>query len=280
MNYNDLPGMRWSTLNNALSSALLLRHRISEGRADTAAMRFGRAAHSAILTPELFELEMVLCPDDFVTESGALSSGKKAMAWIAGITAPDPIIVTTDERDRCYRMRDAILDHESAGELLFCSDVFEQVYQWQESSAEQAIACKVKADAIWTAARLLWDLKTYGARAPISPRACISEIVHRMYHAQLGYYARGVPHEIERFAWVFVESRAPFDVVHLEADEDMIAYGRQLAEQALTVYATALQADTWPGAAPAKVAASLPAWMLTDDSDVADDLGLEVEDGD
>lgn len=276
MNYNDLPGLRWSSLNNILVSPRRFVWRLSNPQESTEALRIGQVIHCAVLTPGLFAEQSVIVPDEFVTEGGALSSGKKALAWRAGIAKPDPLIATMDEVELCRQMRIAILDHNDSRPLLEDASMIERVFQRSQRVNGLIVETKAKIDGLTR--RCLWDLKSYGGRNPLTPHAANLEIGKRNYHGQLGYYesVMGRDVEVDSYTWIFV-SKEDLDVVVLEAEagSDTMVAGQEMAEGALAKYAECAASGHWPGVAPAKVVAELPGWMLADDGDVADDLGLE-----
>ncbi len=272
--YETMPGMRWSVAKDGLSSALHLRHRIDTTRADTAAFRAGRLTDTAILDPGEFE-RVIEAPAEFVTDSGGLSKAKKSLDWQATLPAGSTV-ATAAEIHAANRMRDAVLRHPVASQWLDTATLTRHVLTWTDGD----LACKAEYDAICGASGLAWDLKTtQGRGGPVSVRVCLAAICAYAYHGQFGWYERGAKAnglDIFRWGWMFVEKVAPFDVICIEADDDMVAEGRRLAEDALDVYRRARDSGQWPGCAPGLVRGRL-LWSRYDDAnpEAADSLGLE-----
>lgn len=281
-NYNNAPGLRWSDLRAALDSPLHLRHQLDAPREDRPAWRLGRCEHAAVLEPDVFERDCVIVPPEYVTGSGGLSTGAKARAWLEEVGSPD-LLMTEAERDNAFRLRDAVYRHPTALQWLEAAAIREHAIDWIDPIGDTA--CKAKPDLVAPGMDMMIDLKRKTPRGGINTvRSCVSELVSRHYIGQLGYYSRGWRMDLTRpsargMGWIMVQPTAPYDVVCICADEEMISYGAELAERALRVYADGMRTGEWPGVAPTAVEVSLPAY-LRDDGDVADLglTGLEVRD--
>ena len=272
--YQTLPGVRWSVLKSALVSPVQLRHRMDAGRKDTDSLRTGRISDLAILEPDVYEAQRVPVPAEFVTGAGKLSEAKKATEWRQ--TLPhDALLVTEQEHAVALGQCAAILAHPVASQWLQLTDHAKSAFFWDEDG----IACKAEADAVAPSLGLLWDLKTITAGSDgLTVRQCLSHIATYCYHGQLAWYARGLakgrPHlRITGRGWVFVAKAAPFDVVCIWADDDMVQEGDAIAQEALDVYRTAQDTGTWTGCAPGVVSGHLP-WSRYRDAGSVDDLGL------
>lgn len=273
--YEALPGLRWSVAKDGLSSALHLRHRLDAPRPDTAAFRQGRLADTAILDPDLFEA-VIEAPAEFVTDSGGLSKGKKALEWQASLPA-GATVATAAEIHAANRMRDAVCRHPIAAQWLDTTTLRHHALTWMDGS----VACKAEYDAICGSSGLAWDLKTTAGRGgPVSVRSCLAAICAYAYHGQHGWYERGAKAnglDIWRWGWMFVEKSAPYDVICIEADDDLMSEGRRMAEDAMDVYRRAQETGDWPGCAPGLVRGRL-LWSRYNDSnpEAFDALDLEV----
>ena len=280
MSYHDLPQLNWSRLKSGAVSAKHLKQVLeSEPKPATAAMELGTAIHCAVLEPERFAREVVIAPEAFVTGSGGLSTAKDAKAWRAGL-APDAMVLTQQQYDNCVAARENVMAHEDARLWLESSDLIEHEAFWQESVDAAGVVlpvdCRMKADGISRKLGLLWDLKSIGTgMASLSVDRCVKAIALSLYHGQLGYYTRGLAKngiDVSAFGWVFVESSAPFDVVVIQADADMMAKGYELAERLLKRYATAMVTGRWPGVAEKAVICGLPKWGSAQVDESADEL--------
>lgn len=285
--YNDPndKALRWSTLREGLTSALHLRNRLDNPKPRTDAMTWGKDVHCCVLEPDRFDRECILLTDPkHVTEAGKVSAKGKAWLTEAGYDA-EAMAMTVAQRDTYLRMRDSLYLHEDAAEILHHADLLEHEGRWTETPAGLSIPCKYKFDGIATRLSLAFDLKKISGRGkPISVRHCVSTLTSMFYDVQLcGWYDRGnraqpKPIALDTFAFLFIEEAAPHDVVVLIADDDMIANAQATAQEALDVYVTAMLSGKWPGVAPKRTVASLPAWRFPSDDDLdADEFdGMEV----
>lgn len=268
MGYHDRPEINWSRLKAGATSARHLKAVLdAPPKPATAAMELGTAIHMAVLEPERFAAEVVIAPDVFVTAGGSLSTAKDARAWRESVRA-DALVLTAKQHDNCQMARAAVLAHEDGKAWLDASDLVEHEAFWTEdvdaAGVVKSVDCRMKADGISTRLGLLWDLKSIGTtQAPLSVDRCCKAIALSLYHGQLGYYQRGLAKNgitIDAVGWVFVESQAPFDVVVIQADADMMTKGYELAERLLARYATGLVTGRWPGVAEKLVIGKLPKW--------------------
>ena len=278
--YHDLPGMSWSTLKYALTSPKHLQHRIANPTVSTPAMRAGTALHMALLEPERFAVEAVMVPDEHMTSSGALSSGKATREWVASL-GDEPLLLTSVEMEAVAGKVAAIHAHPVASAWLADAVAVEEEMHWTErvlcaSGRTLEVLCRGKLD--FRTPSILGDLKSFAPRGPLSLRSVLGEGMRRDYHCQAAWYRRGtaacgrdVP---ERDGWIFIESSAPYDVVCVLADDELSAYGDEQSALALQRYADALDSGYWPGVADEAVSAYLPAYLREDDNDVAGELGL------
>lgn len=277
MSYQDAPGLRWTLLKEILTSPKHYRHRLDTPREDSPALALGRGYHAAVLEPDVFDATAIAAPEEHLTPSGALSTKKATLEWRASLP-PDALVLSPAIRDTCLRIRDAVHDHPDAARWLDMARDRERAVYWTETIDGTDVACKAKLDAWCPREGLLWDLKGIGGIAPFSVHRCQREIVSRHYHAQLGYYLRGLEMSgelVRSIGWVCVETRAPFDVCVIEASGDLLQCAREDADKAVIAYAHALGSDYWPGVAPERVVMDPPAWMLGNEDADADELEIE-----
>lgn len=258
MRYDEHPGIRWSVLRAGLTSPLALQHAMASSKAQTPAMALGTAVHSAVLEPDDFDTRYAVAPSfDRRTNAGKAAAAEWAAAHV-GVEALDQ-----DQHDACLRIRDRLHAHQDA-RLWLSESIGHREVEVYWTDADTGIECKAKPDALCPRLGLLWDLKTSGGRAGFDMDGIARSIASYFYHGQLGHYAAGLAQtgrmSVEAIGWIFVQSEAPFDVVVVQADDEMVQAGYALASKALRVYADALRADAWPGVAPRLQVVSLPAW--------------------
>ena len=276
--YNDLPGVRWSTLKAGLQSPLHLRHALEQPRQDTEALRRGRRVHVATLQPARWgefygtgpDLSAVRTKDGKPAANPlATAEGKSLMAeWLAA--NPGVELVSDADRDAAFRIAAAVQAHPEARQVLGNCPERESA-RW---AMLDGIKGKCQADA--SGYGVLVDLKTIGKM--LSERALQRQILDYSYHGQLAWYRRvmraaGVA--VDRCVLIFVESAAPHDVAVVDVSEEWLALGDELVDQALAAYAEVV-AGRAVGRFPGVVALDVPAWMQTDEAN-GDDLGLDLE---
>lgn len=285
MNYHSRPELNWSRLKSGAVSAKHLRQVLeSEPKPPTPAMELGTAIHCAVLEPERFANEYTSIGPDLsgladlrdgkgkpykaphLSDAGKALIAEATEKWRA--ENPGVTLLTEEQIETLMLVRDSVLAHEDARLWLESSDLIEHEVFWQESVDAAGVVlpvdCRMKADGISRKLGLLWDLKSIGtSQTPLSVDRCVKAIALSLYHGQLGYYTRGLAKsgiDVQVMGWIFVESTAPYDVVVIQADADMMAKGYELAEKLLQRYATAKVTGRWPGVSDRAVVCGLPKW--------------------
>lgn len=141
---------------------------------DSDALRFGRAVHTAVLEPDLFDPVVV------AVKSTGTKTFKEALSTHAG-----ELVVTEDEYDQISHMARAVLDHEGCRSLLSDGET-EVSYFWEDE--ETGLLCKCRTD--FSGRGYLVDLKTSGKPVEDFGRA----VYAYHYDAQAGMYLDGAAH--------------------------------------------------------------------------------------
>lgn len=278
MNYNEMPGLRWSTLKTGLQSPLHLKHAMEVERTDKPCFRKGRRVHTATLEPHRWgefygspDLSQCRTAKGELTTSPNAGSVKDAIAkWRAD--NPQMEEVTDAERDHAFRVAYAVQTHPEAAKVLAQCVDRERVFQ----ATLDGIEAKSQADLY--GGGLLGDLKTIGKM--LSERALQRQILDYGYHGQFAWYRRvmranGVT--VDRCVLIFVESAAPHDVAVVEVSDEWLALGEELVDQALAAHAQVVAGNA-VGRFPGVVALDVPAWA-TPEEDATEGLeGLEGAD--
>lgn len=267
--YHARPEVSNSMLNHLRKSPAHLRHYLDNPPSPTPAMIVGTATHSAVLEPDLFSAEWGRLPElDFRTKAG-----KEAKAELAEKYSPDRIL-KADTYDNVIAIRDAVLAHPLASELLEGAST-EVSRFWTHPSG---VECKARVDAVPTGdySRYLVDLKT---------TQDAGKAFNRSVHS-FGYY-RGASHylssfetsefmemdsefsdmriteERDRFIFIAVESSPPHGVAVYELDYDAIELGQEEIDILLTQYAQCEAEDSWPSYPTELLELSLPGYAYT-----------------
>jgi len=227
-------------------------------------MVLGRAVHTAVLEPELFETEYVVC-----------DLNRNSNDWKAFKAAHDPErILKTADHDKALRIAQAVRAHPAAREILAAGEA-EQVVTWTDP--DTGIARKARLDWVTPpAVGILADLKT---AADISDNMFGRAAGRYCYHGQSVDYATGlfietgVPYVPTIIA---VESCEPYDVRVADVVGAELTAAQNLVRDLLGRLAECLQADSWPGQFPERGKLNLPPWELFEDNDISD-LGMNLE---
>ena len=273
--YNNLPGLRWSTLKAGLQSPLHLKHAMEVERDDKPCFRKGRRVHTATLEPHRWgefygspDLSRCRTAKGELTTSPNAGSVKDAIAkWRAD--NPQMEEVTDAERDHAFRVAYAVQTHPEAAKVLAQCVDRERVFQ----ATLDGIEAKSQGDLY--GGGLLGDLKTIGKM--LSERALQRQILDYGYHGQFAWYRRvmracGVT--VDRCVLIFVEAAAPHDVAVVDVNDEWLALGEELVDQALAAYAQVVAGNVF-GRFPHPVALEVPAWALPDEDATEGLEGLE-----
>lgn len=257
--YFAIPAVSWSLLREMKKSPAHFRWRQTHPLEDTAAMRFGRAVHTAVLEPDRFPLEWTL-----------YEGARRGNAWteFAAVNA-DKGILTVDEYDRCLAIRDSVRRNRSARRLLSRSRT-EVTLKWVDPLTR--MKCKARLDVLgWGG---VTDLKTTGRE--LDARTFGRYAVDAGYPEQLAFYRMGlaalgrgdVPAHI-----IAVETTGPFDVAVFDIDEDTLWAAGDTVRGLLDQVKDCRTRRRWPGRYESAVPLDTPPWYF----DSKDDETLVLE---
>ncbi len=233
-------------------------------RAETPAMRVGRAFHMAVLEPRLYALTYaVMPPCDKRTKAG-----KEAAAEFEAANQGKTIL--SDEDDFMIgQMRLAIQAHPVADQLV-CGGQAEASIFWHDHAS--GVDCKCRPDYLLEDMGMVIDLKSTEDASPNGfARSCWTYT----YHAQVAHYLAGIKAHglnIDQFLFVAVEKRSPYNVAVYTLDAEAVAAGEVYIRDALAKladYRRRIAAGERPhtGYAPVIITLSLPRWAITAQED-------------
>ena len=281
--YQALPGLNWSTLKHAVTSARHYRLALDGQHAERSDSSGLQAMHAAVLEPSVFMMDY---------RPWTATSARRGAEYDAACAAhPGVTWLRPDDYVLAQAVAQAVAEHPVAGPL--CAPGGKTVLPeisltWTEGSR----AMKGRLDLLrWGVERhALIDLK---AVPSLHPRRMAAWIARQLYHAQLAHYCAGVralesarqlrPCPIDVYI-VAYETKPCVDVGVFSlgtywpdpADLDGALYcGAAVRGEALARVAAAEASGRWMGQAPEIVPVELPAWAF-DAGD--DDAALEVSD--
>lgn len=269
--YQSLPGLNWSTLKHALTSARHYRLAVDGESAPSDADFSGHhAMHAAVLEPETYA-------DRYRVWTGATRRGREYDLACAADPHVTWLTASADETARAVAA--AVAAHPVAGPLLQAP---EGGRAWSEATvvwSEGGRVHKGRLDRlVWSRdRRVIVDLK---AVQSLQPRKMAATVARYHYHGQAAHYAAGLraleaaqglaPAPIDAYL-VCYETRPIVDVgVYYLGSHELdgaIWTGARLRDEAIARIAAAETAGVWPGQAPETVALELPAWAYGDDDD-------------
>lgn len=240
------------------------RAMIDDPAPSSPAQLVGRATHAAILQPELFERSY--------TAAAALDRRTKRgrEAWDALVEAYGRgQVLRADDYELCLRMREAVLAHPAAREILGAPGEREVSALWHHEGAPTGLLCKGRIDHLAAGAPLVADLKT---TRDASPEAFERSLWQYGYHRQAAFYTHGLAalgHPIDDFLFVCVERTPPHGVAVYRISDDAVEAGWRQLTQLLETYDRCCRSGRWPGYSNEIQSVTLPrwAWALTADDD-------------
>ena len=244
--YLNIDAINWSSLKAMQVSALAYHYFKNNPAPDKPAYALGRATHTAILEPDLFDSQYAIFD--------GRRAGKKWEEFKAAHFDRD--IIKPAEYDLVQRMAEAVHAHPVAHVHLL-GGVAEQTMVWKDPPT--GLKCKGRADYITD--RIV-DLKTARAVDPWNFNGAIGKY---LYHGQLAFYHHGAwaaDYKIDMAPLIIaVQSSAPHDVAVYSLPPEVMQAGADLFRSLLDRLSDCLRTNEWPGCAPDSVLdVSLPSW--------------------
>lgn len=229
-----------------------------EKREPTPEMIKGTALHTAVLEPELWDLTVIVKPNDAPsrpTEKQLIQpvrTGTKAHAawqdacarrdWWAEFdqTHAGKIVLSLDDVEDVRRMADAVRRHPAARFLLDLPGRREASYTWTDP--QTGLECKTRPDWHSVDRRIVVDVKTTRDASRVEFAKSIANLD---YHVQAAWNQDAIG--AEQFLTIAVENTRPYAVAVYPASGAMIAAGRRRIEAAMALLAECHASGRWPG---------------------------------
>ena len=245
--YRTAGGINKSALWEMRKSPAHYKYLLDHPAEDTPALHFGRALHSAVLTPTAFKRDYRKAPDiDRRT--------KTYTAWKDSL--PDGVEELTAKDAQIIRdMVKAIRKDKRAAELLRGTRREKPLF-WTDNRT--GLLCKCRIDALSSSAAI--DLKT---TTDASSRAFQRDAMKYGYHLQAAHYLNGIEAVTRnRPDWYFiaVEKSAPYAVHVFKATDQFIEYGDFMRDELLEAVKRCTESGTWDGYSMDNLDA--PEWAL------------------
>ncbi len=218
---------------------------------DTADMAFGRAFHSALLTPELFDTEFIVAPEQ----------GSSARQWreFRDDFVHDENIISSHDYLKIMLMKEAVAQNKWATQLL-AEGKPEQSIFWTD--AETGVACKCRVDWLCLRRKIIVDIKTtFDASRAEFARSCLNH----SYDVQAAMYSQGVRTAAKLddrvdFVLLVCESVYPYPVALYQLSDDFLQHGERRLRSRLRTYKECLERNIWPQYTEKIETLELPRW--------------------
>jgi exodeoxyribonuclease VIII len=217
----------------------------------TPALVEGNAFH--VLT-----LEFPKFAHHFIVKPKFTGSGSVAKSEAFDLEHADKSIITMEQYDQIKRMRDAVLSHPIASQLLR-NGVAERTLKWDDLAT--GAHCKCRQDWFDNDSNFIVDLKSTEDASQAGFER--SSFKYR-YHVQAPMYFDGsLLNNItpNGFIFIAVEKSSPYLVNVFYATEEMMQYGREVYRNDLRTYLECKRNNSWPGYEPQAKPLNLPGWV-------------------
>jgi hypothetical protein len=244
--YSRIPALNWSSLKEMIVPLLFMWYQ-QHPKPDTEAYLIGRAVHTAVLEPDLFDEQYACKP------IGMKFSEKAGKAWKAEHS--DREILTPTQAATVRKCTRAIEQHGPAQELL-SGDRREETIVWRDP--DTGVPCKARVDTIDS--MRLPDLKTTRDLEWFE-----RDIAKFLYYGQSAFYLDGaitagvISPSAESYI-VAVQKPEPSDVGVFRLSQETLAAGQRLYTMLLDRWIACTEADVWPGRYPSVTTVELPSW--------------------
>lgn len=249
--YRSAPGVNKSTLWNLRRSPAHYKYFLDHPQEDTAAFKFGRAVHAAILTPAAYKRDFVTVPAGIDRRTKA---GKEEYQAFLEASAGKEII-TAEDAETVAGIVKAFKKNRDAVELLKGTKREKPLF-WTD---DNGIDCKCRVDAF--KAGVMIDLKT---AADAETDTFSKEALWYGYDVQCAHYIDGYQHKVSsvRPDWYFIviEKAEPYTINILKADIGFLDYGYVRRQELIEKLKTCTETDSFPGYGVNDL--YLPAWAV------------------
>ena len=246
--YRQAEGVNKSTLWNLRKSPAHYKYYLENAREDTAAYKFGRAVHAAILTPEEYKTGYAVAPE----VDRRTKAGKDAYQDFLEASAGKEILSAQDA-ETIKAIADAYQANRDAVALLEGTKREEPIF-WTD---DNGILCKCKVDAY--KAGIMIDLKT---TQDAETGAFTREALRYGYDVQAAHYIDAYQHTIASSLpeWYFIaiEKAEPYAINILRADAGFIDHGFIIRQQLIERLKACRDVNSYPGYGMNEL--YLPAW--------------------
>lgn len=237
---------------------------------ETDAMLQGSIFHKLVLEPDEFKKQYMLLPPGAPEYPSARSINAKVQSEETARTLkfyqdlaaayPGIQIITREMYDTAHRMRDAVMAHSLARELVSDGKA-EQTVLFED--LHTGAPCKCRPD--WLRHDdVVVDLKS---TTDASLDAFGRSSFNYRYYVQAPFYVDGINVEfgyerVKHFVFIAVEKTPPYGVGVYFTPDDVMELGRKEYRRNLATYMECRKSNRWPSYSEDPLALQLPAWAF------------------
>jgi len=300
--YARIPEADYHDLRRASSTVLSSLHEKSPAHAKaqlddddepTRAQKFGTALHSAVFTPDLFDLSFGVkdrcagvkgdgdrCAYDGKSPWIVEDEEQEIIQWFCGTHAPEPgdevdsgvavseaeiEVLSTGQMEKIQTIRNRIFEHKAGARILSLPGREELTILWTHTAT--GVECKSRVDRLFRHPNLGYvavDLKTTRcARPGTTPGDFGYDAAKYGYDRQAAFYLEalaeaGIP--TDYFLILAVEKQPPYAVVPYLVGHESLEPGRAEMLSALRTFRQCQVEGQWPDYTSTIVTLDLPHW--------------------
>ena len=237
--YTALPGLNQSKLGALRACPQKFKWALSCQRKDSDSMRLGRAIHTAVFEPELFNQEFLCLPEI----DRRTAKGKAEYAEIIAAN-PTKTILKPEDFNKALEIATEVRGNPHVMKLIDGAHV-ELSLDWEDAAT--GVLCKGRIDCYNEELGIIVDLKT---TLDASPKGFPRKLYSYGYHRQAAWYLEGLRAHNEpaaHFVFIAVETAPPYSLGLYRLADNTIRLSKAENEALLRRYAECLRTDTWPG---------------------------------
>ena len=248
--YLKEPGLSKSGLSDLWISPAHYKARKLEPK-KFAAADLGSAVHALVLEPEKAE-KMIITPPAIVLGKTGSKNTNAYRDWAATLDE-GTIVLTTEEMDAANYMRDAVIAHPRASELL--SEGFPEVSMFWTDGKDVRRKCRPD----WVGSAYV-DLKTTRSAKPEWFGKQAYELHYHWSAAWTVDIGLGLGSTIEQYYFIAVEKESPWPVCVFETPKELIEMARDEITTLYHKFRACTEYGAWPSYSDQIETLKLPAW--------------------
>jgi hypothetical protein len=204
-------------------------------RSESPSMKLGTAIHAAILEPEQFQRDYIVCPADCSDRRT-----KKHKEWAEGVGASQ-VVLSADEAATVLACVTAAMRHKAAAGIIAASPTVEKSFLFTDP--ESGVPCRTRFDIL--SGQVVCDIKT---TARLSDGDFAKAVQDYRYDIQAAHYlegfaAIGMPGLV--FVFLVLETAAPHRCRVYQLGDEELEIGRDRRSSLLGEYVARESAGDW-----------------------------------